>query len=188
MHSGTVPVLASGQRLHRTGLAVAEPVRRELQREVRDELLDVEQFSCLAEARVVIEDWREDYNTRRPHSALGMRAPVATLRTSKRASGDAYAAHEHQTPRPPASRLTNTDPHVLGSGLQASQQPRQAHRPVVLTAIESSERLATRLRRSVVLTALTRLTEAGLAIEKNDGDGWRTDFGTLCRVAGLQTG
>jgi putative transposase len=29
---------------------------------VRDELLDVEEFSCLAEARVVIEDWREDYN------------------------------------------------------------------------------------------------------------------------------
>ena len=43
---------------------------------VRDELLDVEEFSCLAEARVVIEDWREDYNTRRPHSALGMRSPA----------------------------------------------------------------------------------------------------------------
>jgi putative transposase len=43
---------------------------------VRDELLDVEEFSCLAEARVVIEDWREDYNQRRPHSALGMRSPA----------------------------------------------------------------------------------------------------------------
>jgi putative transposase len=31
---------------------------------VRDELLDVEQFACLAEARVVIEDWREDYRGR----------------------------------------------------------------------------------------------------------------------------
>jgi hypothetical protein len=40
---------------------------------------------------------------------------------------------------------------------------------------------------NVVLTALKSLTEAGLAIEKNDGHGWRTDFGTLCRVAGLQT-
>jgi putative transposase len=51
----------------------------------RDELLDVEEFSCLAEARVVIEDWREDYNQRRPHSALGMRSPAAftaTLRTN----------------------------------------------------------------------------------------------------------
>jgi putative transposase len=43
---------------------------------VRDELLDVEQFACLAEARVVIEDWREDYNQRRPHSSLGMRSPA----------------------------------------------------------------------------------------------------------------
>jgi len=43
----------------------------------RDELLDVEEFSCLAEARVVIEDWREDYNQRRPHSSLGMRSPAA---------------------------------------------------------------------------------------------------------------
>ena len=43
---------------------------------VRDELLDVEEFSCLAEAQVVIGDWREDYNWRRPHSALGMQAPA----------------------------------------------------------------------------------------------------------------
>lgn len=44
---------------------------------VRDELLDVEEFACLAEAKVVIADWREDYNERRPHSALGMRTPAA---------------------------------------------------------------------------------------------------------------
>ena len=43
---------------------------------VRDELLDVEEFSCPAEARVVISDWREDYNWRRPHSSLGMKAPA----------------------------------------------------------------------------------------------------------------
>jgi putative transposase len=43
---------------------------------VRDELLDVEELSCLAEARVVISDWQEDYNHRRPHSSLGMRAPA----------------------------------------------------------------------------------------------------------------
>lgn len=43
---------------------------------VRDELLDVEEFSSLAEARVVIGDWREDYNRHRPHSSLGMRAPA----------------------------------------------------------------------------------------------------------------
>jgi putative transposase len=42
---------------------------------LRDELLDLEEFSCLAEARVLAHDWREDYNQRRPHSALGMKAP-----------------------------------------------------------------------------------------------------------------
>jgi putative transposase len=43
---------------------------------VRDELLDLELFSCLAEAQIVIEDWREDYNTQRPHSALGKQPPA----------------------------------------------------------------------------------------------------------------
>jgi Integrase core domain len=33
---------------------------------LRDELLAVELFSCLAEAQVLIEDWRQDYNHRRP--------------------------------------------------------------------------------------------------------------------------
>jgi hypothetical protein len=48
---------------------------------VRDELLDVEEFACLAEARVVIADWHEDYNQRRPHSSLGMKTPAAFAAT-----------------------------------------------------------------------------------------------------------
>jgi len=43
---------------------------------IRDELLSVELFSCLAEAQVMVEDWRQDYN-HRPHSALGMMTPSA---------------------------------------------------------------------------------------------------------------
>jgi transposase InsO family protein len=31
--------------------------------------------------RVLIDDWREDYNTRRTHSALGRRAPAAFAAT-----------------------------------------------------------------------------------------------------------
>jgi putative transposase len=48
---------------------------------VRDELLDGEEFSCLAEARVLIADWRQDYNHRRPHSALGMQTPATFAAT-----------------------------------------------------------------------------------------------------------
>ena len=48
---------------------------------LRDELLDVEIFETLAEAKVLIERWRRHYNEIRPHSALGYRppAPVAIL-------------------------------------------------------------------------------------------------------------
>jgi putative transposase len=49
---------------------------------VRDELLAVEQFSCLAEAQVLIEDWRQDYNHHRPHSSLGMMTPAAFAQVS----------------------------------------------------------------------------------------------------------
>jgi len=43
---------------------------------IRDELLAVELFSCLAEAKVMVEDWRCDYNEHRPHSALAMKPPA----------------------------------------------------------------------------------------------------------------
>jgi putative transposase len=42
----------------------------------RDECLNREWFSCLAEATAVIEQWRQHYNTERPHSALGYRTPA----------------------------------------------------------------------------------------------------------------
>ena len=38
---------------------------------LRDELLDQEQFDSLLEAQVLVEAWRIEYNTFRPHSALG---------------------------------------------------------------------------------------------------------------------
>ena len=43
---------------------------------LRDELLNSELFDNLLEARVVIEDWRIDYNKSRPHSSLGMLTPT----------------------------------------------------------------------------------------------------------------
>ena len=43
---------------------------------LRDELLNREVFETLLEARVLIERWREHYNTVRPHSSLGYRPPA----------------------------------------------------------------------------------------------------------------
>jgi transposase InsO family protein len=47
---------------------------------VRDELLAVELFETLTEAQVMVADWRTDYNERRPHSSLGMKAPARFAR------------------------------------------------------------------------------------------------------------
>ena len=43
---------------------------------LRDECLNGEIFYSLKEAQIVIEQWRAEYNTRRPHSALYYRPPA----------------------------------------------------------------------------------------------------------------
>ncbi len=43
---------------------------------LRDELLNGEIFYTLQEAQIIIERWRQQYNTHRPHSALGYRPPT----------------------------------------------------------------------------------------------------------------
>ena len=58
---------------------------------VRDELLNAEEFTSLLEAKVLAADWRRDYNTKRPHSALGHLTPcefstqlqVAQIKTAR---------------------------------------------------------------------------------------------------------
>jgi len=43
---------------------------------LRDELFNREIFTTLTEAKLLIEQWRGEYNQVRPHSALGYRPPV----------------------------------------------------------------------------------------------------------------
>jgi putative transposase len=43
---------------------------------LRDECLNEQVFTSLAEARAIIEDWRYDYNHLRPHSSLGALTPT----------------------------------------------------------------------------------------------------------------
>lgn len=42
---------------------------------LRDECLNVHQFTSIADAQAKIEAWRLDYNQRRPHSSLGHLTP-----------------------------------------------------------------------------------------------------------------
>ena len=43
---------------------------------LRDELLNLEIFTTLEEAKVLIEQWRREYNQVRPHSARNYRPPA----------------------------------------------------------------------------------------------------------------
>lgn len=52
---------------------------------LRDECLNGEIFYSLKEAQVLIEQWRVEYNTQRPHSALGYRPPAPAACTPARA-------------------------------------------------------------------------------------------------------
>ena len=47
---------------------------------LRDELLNETLFTSLAHARAVLQAWRTDYNTQRPHSRIGWLTPVEYAR------------------------------------------------------------------------------------------------------------
>ena len=51
----------------------------------REECLSQHWFASLEEARSIIEDWRVEYNTERPHRALGQQTPVAAWSQSRKA-------------------------------------------------------------------------------------------------------
>ena len=50
---------------------------------LRDECLNAQTFRSLAEAKRIIEDWWQDYNTVRPHSALAGMSPEEYRRAVK---------------------------------------------------------------------------------------------------------
>ena len=56
---------------------------------LRDECLNVEAFYSLAEAKMIIEDYRRYYRDQRPHSSLGYRTPKAFIAELAAATGGA---------------------------------------------------------------------------------------------------
>lgn len=68
---------------------------------MRDELLNESLFFGLAHARNAISEWREDFNTARPHSSLGYRTPAAYAEILA-ATGSSAAQVEGSAPPPVA--------------------------------------------------------------------------------------
>lgn len=85
----------------------------------RDECLNENWFTDLADARQKIEQWRQDYNQARPHSALGYRTPEEFARLTPEAGGGKDARRKSPTPGFPAE---------LGNPATAAGFP-LSHRP-----------------------------------------------------------
>ena len=66
---------------------------------LRDELLNRELFLSLPEARYVLDEWRLEYNHRRPHSGIGWQTPAAFAATWENTAAGAFLA---ATPAGPA--------------------------------------------------------------------------------------
>lgn len=73
----------------RPGTPTDNPFIEAFNGRLRQECLDQQWFYSLEEARKCLEDWRVDYNTIRPHTALGNQTPAAF----------AAAWHEQQADR-----------------------------------------------------------------------------------------
>ena len=74
----------------------------------RGECLDREWFAHRREAKIVIEQWRWEYNTQRPHSSLGYRTP-AEVGTEARAAMTQRSQHQ-EVAVPGASSATASEP------------------------------------------------------------------------------
>jgi len=72
---------------------------------LRDELLDRELFTSLREAKVVVEDYRQEYNHRRPHSSLDYQTPAAFAARCARMAGSCAGTDESWGALPPSPRL-----------------------------------------------------------------------------------
>ena len=85
---------------------------------LRDECLNESVFTTLAEVRRIVEAWRIDYNTVRPHGRLGRLPPAvygATRGQPEEQRGGTLRAIEGSAPRPVAP------PSLTGSNHEQTQ-------------------------------------------------------------------
>ena len=71
-YNAPILILNEGKSLFCNSLGTNESFNGRL----RDECLNVHLFRDVREARNIIETWRWDYNTQRPHTSLGGKTPL----------------------------------------------------------------------------------------------------------------
>src|SRR5262249_1428411 len=81
-HPRRANAVAAAEPLHRTLVDGLHAFVESFNGKFRDECLDDHWFASVPEARTLIEAWRIDYNTVRPHSALDGQTPHQFARFS----------------------------------------------------------------------------------------------------------
>lgn len=76
----------------------------------RRECLDAEEFAHLREAKILIEQWRWEYNTQRPHSSLGYRTPAEVGAEVRAAMSRKSGEVEIVVPRPASEAVSEFAP------------------------------------------------------------------------------
>ena len=91
----------------------------------RDECLNENWFSTLADARDKIAQWKQDYNQIRPHSALGYRTPeeFAKSATARNCGKDAGYARLENAARFPLSHSLDGYEKVVTNVASETQNP-----------------------------------------------------------------
>ncbi len=81
---------------------------------MRDECLNEHLFFSMGHARAIIAGWVTDYNTRRPHSAIGYQTPAAYAATLNTQRPPALRSMEGSAPMAVAhaARMRNAQPGI----------------------------------------------------------------------------
>ena len=99
--------------VHRAGEPVGNGYCESFNGKLRDEFLNGEIFYSLKEAQILMERWRVEYNTERPHSALGYRPPAPQAILPKQTGhGDMENASRFPHPHTPGGydgQISNND-------------------------------------------------------------------------------
>ncbi len=74
-----------------------------LHRTLKAEVIQARQFRTLSECQISFDEWREDYNFRRPHEAIGMSTPSERFRISDIAFPETMPVIEYS----PGDRIRN---------------------------------------------------------------------------------
>ena len=127
---------------------------------LRDELLNGEIFYTLAEAKIVIEQWRRRYNTVRPHSSLGYKPPAPEVVSWTEAMREGLESLEDRKLALKSALKTKTNPVRFHPNLAGIYQDKVEQLHAALNAEDS------RVEASIILRGL--IDEIRLVPE--DGD------------------